>query len=246
MLEVIEKLLILRERDRIILETEAELRGLATERAAADTRSHSAEQAHEAAKHKANEIETARKQLELEVTSNEESIAKFAHQQLETKDNKEYQAFAREIEHCRKKISDLEDQELELMVQADEQAEVVATAQKDLDAANADKASAHAAIDEREKNLQSLLDDTNAQRDEISEQVDDSTLDRYERLLTNKGPSAVSGIDHAVCGHCHMKLPPQVIVDCKHGEKVNFCPHCGVIIYYTSKMVLEAAVDEYD
>ena len=50
MLEVIEKLLILRERDKTILEAEAELRGLAAERAATDKRSDSAEQTNEAAK----------------------------------------------------------------------------------------------------------------------------------------------------------------------------------------------------
>ena len=244
MLEVIEKLLILRERDRVILETEAELEGLAAERAATDTRSASAEQAHDEGKQKANEIESSRKLLENEVSTNEESILKYASQQLATKKNDEYQALGKEMAHCKKVISDLEDKELELMMQADEQAETVKAAQADLDAANSDKATAHSAIDEREANLNSHLDETRTLREEVAAQIDEDVMDRYERLLSKKGPSAVSGIEHAVCGNCHMKLPPQVIVDCKHGENVNYCPHCGVIIYFTSNMVLEAAVDD--
>ena len=43
MLDVIEKLLILRDRDKVILEVEAELRGLTTERAATQTRTADAE-----------------------------------------------------------------------------------------------------------------------------------------------------------------------------------------------------------
>ena len=244
MLEVIEKLLILRERDKTILEAEAELKGLAAERAATDKRSDSAEQTNEAAKLKANEIESSRKQLENEVSTNEEAILKYASQQLATKKNDEYQALSKEMDHCRKTISDLEDKELELMMEADEQAETVESAQADLDAANSDKATAHSAIDERETNLNSHLDETRELRDEVAAQIDEDVMDRYERLLSKKGPSAVSGIEHAVCGNCHMKLPPQVIVDCKHGENVNYCPQCRIVIYFTSNMVLEQAVDD--
>ena len=169
---------------------------------------------------------------------------KYLGQQMQTKDNTEYQAFGRQIKTCEKNISELEDKELELMLETDEQAEVIESAKGALAEAQKDLDAAIVAIDEREKNLQDRLDETQTLRDEVAGQIDEETLDQYERLFAKKGPSAVSGIEHAVCGNCHMKLPPQVIVDCKHGESVNFCPHCGVILYFTSNMVLEVAVDD--
>ena len=64
MLDVVEKLLILRDRDKIILEVEAELRGLAVERTATQTRTADAEADLAEGKDKANHIESERKQLE--------------------------------------------------------------------------------------------------------------------------------------------------------------------------------------
>ena len=244
MLDVVEKLLILRDRDKIILEVEAEQRGLAIERTATQTRTADAEADLAEGKDKANHIESERKQLENDAALQLQAKEKYLGQQMQTKDNTEYQAFGRQIKTCEKNISELEDKELECMLETDEQAEVIESAKGALAEAQKDLDAAIVAIDEREKNLQDRLDETQALRDEVAGQIDEETLDQYERLFAKKGPSAVSGIEHAVCGNCHMKLPPQVIVDCKHGESVNFCPHCGVILYFTSNMVLEVAVDD--
>lgn len=242
MQEIIEKLLILRDRDRTILEVEAELRGLAIERESTKTRTAEAEAGLASAKDEANHIESQRKQLENDAALQQQDKEKYLTQQMQTKDNVEYQAFGRQIKTCDRKIAEIEDQELELMVAADEQAEKVKIAVGVLEEAQKDLDNALEAIDEREKNLQAQLTEAEGQREEMAGQIDEDTIDRYERLLVKKGPSAVSGIEHSVCGNCHMKLPPQTIVDCKRDEAVNYCPHCGVILYFTSKMVLEAAV----
>jgi hypothetical protein len=244
MLDVIEKLLILRDRDKTILQVEAELLGLTTERIATQTRTSEAETNLAEGRDKANHIESDRKQLENDAALQQQAKEKYLGQQLKTKDNKEYLVFSSQIKTCEKKISKFEDQELELMIESDQQAEIIKSAAAELAEAQKDMEAALTEIDEREKNLQDRLSETQALRDEVADQIDEDTIERYGRLFSTKGPNAVSGIEHAVCGNCHMKLPPQVIVDCKHGEKVNYCPHCGVIIYFTSNMVLEAAMDE--
>ena len=48
-----------------------------------------------------------------------EQILKFSQQQLETKKNVEYQTLGREIDHVREAISEIEEQEMELMEQQD-------------------------------------------------------------------------------------------------------------------------------
>ena len=60
-----------------------------------------------------------KKNLELDVGTRNESIARFKTQQYETRKNDEFSAMGREIERYQKEISALEDQELELMEQAD-------------------------------------------------------------------------------------------------------------------------------
>ena len=124
MLDVIEKLLILRDRDKVILQVEAELRGLATERTATQARTADAEVGLAEGKDKANHIESDRKQLENDAALQQQAKEKYLGQQMQTKDNIEYQAFGRQIKTCENKISEIEDQELELMMGADTQAEV--------------------------------------------------------------------------------------------------------------------------
>lgn len=243
MLPATEQLLILQDRDRKILQATEELEGLAIERRAVDSRSIGAEASLESATHHAKEIEAKNAGLEVEIKGQEDVIIKYSRQQLETKNNVEYQALTREINGCKKRISDFEDQVLELLEEADAQQRKVDDCQVDLDAARADQVSAGAEIDEREKNLSAYIDETRTARDALAAEMDESVLARYDRLFTKKRANTVVGIQHSVCGGCHMKLPPSAIIACKASAEINFCPHCGVIIYYTPDMILTDDTD---
>ena len=71
--------------------------------------------------------------------------------------------------------------------------------------------------------------------------VDESARSRYERLLKNKGATAIVGVEHGVCGGCHMKLPAQILVSCRAQQEIVTCINCGRILYYTRDMDLVAA-----
>ena len=53
-----------------------------------------------------------------------------------------------------------------------------------------------------------------------------------------KGGSVVVGIQHGVCGGCHMKFPVQLVVSCQAARELVTCPNCGRILYYTRDMDL--------
>ena len=61
---------------------------------------------------------------------------------------------------------------------------------------------------------------------------------RYERLVKSKGENVVVGVQHGVCGGCHMKLPAQILVACQGHQDVVSCTNCGRILYYTRDMSL--------
>jgi predicted nucleic acid-binding Zn-ribbon protein len=75
-------------------------------------------------------------------------------------------------------------------------------------------------------------------RTELASAVDESTRNRYERLVKSKGENAVVGIQHGVCGGCHMKLQQQLIVLCQAQKEIVTCSNCGRILYYTRDMSL--------
>ncbi len=59
--------------------------------------------------------------------------------------------------------------------------------------------------------------------------------------MRSKGENVVVGVDHGVCGGCHMKLPPQLVISCQARKDIITCSNCGRILYYTSDMDLTIA-----
>jgi hypothetical protein len=241
MLDVIEKLLILQDRDRKIRRLRGELAHIEPQRQTMKTRAASANSALENAKTKVKEIESHRKDLELEVEAKKEQIAKYANQQLQTRKNEEYRALANEIDTCKAAIFKIEDQEISLMEEGEAaQKEVVRTTQ----AANEARKLAEDQIVQlgaREENLKKELAELEANREELAGAVDNSARARYERLVKNKGENVVVGVQHGVCGGCHMKLPPQLLVSCQAQQDLVTCINCGRILYYTRDMDLAVA-----
>src|SRR5262245_54165889 len=112
---VIEKLLILQDRDRNILQLSEELARIAPERTQLQGRL-TASQGHlDTAKQKVKQLESDRKKLELEVEAKKGQIDKYSLQQFQTKKNEEYRALAHEIEMCKEVITKLDDQQIDLM-----------------------------------------------------------------------------------------------------------------------------------
>jgi predicted nucleic acid-binding Zn-ribbon protein len=241
MVEKIEKLLILQDRDRRLRRLKAELAAIEPERQGLKAKAAGAQTGLENAKTKVKELESKRKELELEVEAKKELIRKYANQQFQTRKNEEYRALAQEIEHCKAAIFKIEDEEIAVMEQGEiAQKEVVRASQ----AATESKKLGDEQIAElatREENLNKELAELEANREELAAAVEESVRGRYERLVKHKGENVVVGIQHGVCGGCHMKVPPQLLVSCRQQQELVTCSNCGRILYYSRDMDLAVA-----
>lgn len=241
MLEVLEKLLILQERDRKLIKVKDELAHIPYERANLNEKGAKTQAGLDSAKTRQKQIESERKRLELEVEGKKQQIDKYALQQFQTKKNEEYRALSHEIENCKGVIVKLEDQQLELMEQGEAAAKEVAAAAQT--AAEAKKVidSRLADLAAREKNLLKELEEAEKARNEAASGVDESARNRYERLLKNKGTNVVVGIQHGVCGGCHMQLSRSTVVATQGDQEIITCPNCGRILYWTRDMDMAVA-----
>lgn len=241
MLDIIEKLLILQERDRRILRVSQELAQIGPDRENLRGRAASTQSSLAAAKLRVNQIEADRKQRDLEIEGKKSQIEKYLNQQLLTRKNEEYKALTHEIQMAKDVIFQIEDAQIVLMEQAE-------AAQKEVTRTAAEAAAAKkllddqiGQLDQREANLRKELAELQANRASLAEAVDESTRNRYERILKSKGENVVVGIEHSACGGCHMKLPAQVITHCRAQAEIVTCPNCGRILYFTRNMELAAA-----
>jgi hypothetical protein len=238
MLDSIEKLLVLQDRDRKIHRAQQELAQIAPERESLRAKAGSTQAQLDAAKNRVKQLESERKQRVLEVEAKKSQIEKYANQQLQTRKNEEYKLFAKEIDTAKAEISKIEDAEIVLM----EQAEV---AQKEVAHATAEAAAAKKIVDEqigqlnqREENFKKELAELLAGRTQAASAVDESVRNQYERIFKSKGEHVVVNVAHTTCGGCHMKLPAQIMTHCRAQEQIVTCPSCGRILYFTSDMDL--------
>lgn len=242
MLESIEKLLILQDRDRRIRRLRGELSHIEPERQALRAKAVENQNALETARSRVKHIETERKALELEVEAKKQQISRYLNQQLQTRKNEEYRALTHEIDTCKAEIFKIEDREIALMEDAEAAQKEVARSTQAVNEARKLGEDQTAHLGSREQNLQKELAELEANRDELAAEVDESARARYERLVKSKGENVVVGVQHGVCGGCHMRLPAQVLVTCQAQQELVACTNCGRILYYTRDMDL-AAVD---
>jgi len=236
MLSVIENLLILQDRDRKILRLKAEIAKIDPERKASGSKSAQSQAALENVKTRAKQVESERKRLELEADGKKQQIAKYSNQQLQTKKNEEYRALTNEIANCKREIGHLEDQQLDLMAQAElvqkdvvEATRIATQFKQEMDRQGAELSS-------REVALKKQLVELESSRESLTKDIDESSLSRYERLLKNKGENVIVGVEHGVCGGCHMKLPTQILVTIKGVSDLLCCPNCGRLLYFRRDM----------
>ena len=241
MLPVLEKLLILQDRDRKIMTVQDELAHIPPERQELQAKLAAAQATLEQAKHQSKQIESDRKKLELDVEAKKQLIDKYSIQQFQTKKNEEYKALAHEIEMCKEVITKLDDQQIELMERAEAEQKVVARALQVAVDFKKTVDSRTAALDGSEANLQKELAVLQSNRGELAAVVDETTFTKYDRLFKQKGQNVVVGIQQGVCGGCHMQLSRSVIVLCQGDQEIVCCPNCGRILYFTRDMDLAVA-----
>ena len=228
----LEQLLILQDRAQKIRQVEAELRSLPLERKSLDSQVAAASASLEATKDRARHVEVEKKKLELDVGTRNESVTRLKTQQYETRKNDEFSAMGREIERYQNEISALEDQELELMVQADVLKAQIATEERQTAAAKDSIAKQIANLEAKQVTLTDRLEELKREKEELAARVDEDLLDRFNRLFASKGDAAVVALEHDVCTGCHMKITTQTAVRVRGGKEIVSCEQCGRILYF--------------
>jgi predicted nucleic acid-binding Zn-ribbon protein len=154
----LEQLLVLQDRQQKIRQIENEIRTVPLQRKNLEGQLAANAAALEALKHRARQIEVDRKNLELDVGTRQQSIARLRTQQYETRKNDEFQAIGHEIERYEKEIVTIEDQELELMDQAEKIKVEVGTEEKKAGAAKESLSRQLNDLDEKSKTLTGRLE----------------------------------------------------------------------------------------
>jgi predicted nucleic acid-binding Zn-ribbon protein len=227
----LEQLLVLQDRQQKIKQIQTEIKSVPQQRENLEAQLAASAAALAALKHKGQHLEMDRKKLELDAGTRQESINRLKTQQYETRKNDEFRAMGNEIERYEKEIRAIEDQELELMDQADKLKVEIAAEDKKASGARESVARQMADLEEKAKTLEARLEGLTAERAEAAGKIDEDLLGRFERLFASKGDAAIVGLEHEVCTGCHMKVTTQTAHRVKNGKEIVSCEQCGRILY---------------
>jgi predicted nucleic acid-binding Zn-ribbon protein len=160
----------------------------------------------------------------------EKLIAKYKEQQMNVRNNREFEAISKEIElqGLEMEISDKRIKEIDFKVlnKNDEIAGVESNLferSKDLELKKKELQVIIAESEEDE--IKSLKD-----RDKALKTVDARLLKSYDKLRSNaRNGLAVVMVKRGACGGCFSSVPPQRQTDIKDKKKLLVCEHCGRI-----------------
>ena len=230
----LEQLLVLQDRQQKIKQIQTEVDTLPLQRKSLEAQLAGSIAGVEALKQKARQVEMDRKKLELDVGTRTETISRLKTQQYQTRKNDEFQAIGHEIERYENEIRKIEDEELELMVEADKVKADFGVEEKKSATVKESIARQTADLEAKSKTLQSRLEEVTKERTEIAGKIDEDLLNRFERLFKSKGDAVVIALEHEVCTGCHMKVTTQTAHRAKAGKEIVNCENCGRILYDTA------------
>lgn len=180
-------------------------------------------------KSEAQESDVQRKKLKMDIAECEGLIRKYEEQQLQVRNNREYDALTKEIEAQRQRISAAAEQIEELTTNDTESEEAVEAAHirlKELDEL----------LVAKQKELEQVVAETLAEqagfqrrRKKATKAIDDRYLRGYERLRTRmRDGRAVVPIERGAAGG--YAVPPQRQVEVRQRNRVIVSEHDGRMI----------------
>jgi uncharacterized protein len=227
----LEQLLVLQDRQQKIKQIQTEVETLPLQKKSLEAQLAASVAGVEVLKQNARKVEMDRKKLELDVGTRNESISRLKTQQYQTRKNDEFQAIGHEIERYENEIRKIEDEELELMIEADKLKADLGVEEKKATTVRESVTRQTADLEAKSKTLESRLEELTKERGEIAGKIDEDLLGRFERLFKSKGDAVVVPLEHEVCTGCHMKVTTQTAHRAKAGKEIVSCDNCGRILY---------------
>ncbi len=194
-------------------------------------------------------FESEIKKLEDEIQNNkqgikdaEKLIKKYEEQQMNVRNNREYDAITKEVELQQLEIQISEKRIKEGFAKIEVKKEEIAKTESILQERQKD-------LDIKKKELDSIIGESRDEeeklhkdREKASKAIEERLLNSYNKIRKNVNNGlAVVSVKRDACGGCFNTVPPQRQVDIREKKKLIVCEHCGRIFADVESPVLETS-----
>jgi predicted nucleic acid-binding Zn-ribbon protein len=150
---------------------------------------------------------------------------------------KEMTNLQHELETLKRRQSDLEDQELELMERLEVAEKALAVAQAGLEKAKADRERAEQLRDDALADIEDGTTRHEAARTEVAAGISAPLLALYDRIRTQTGTSGAAPLRHRACQGCRIELYGNELAAVRNADphEVLRCENCSRILVRTAE-----------
>lgn len=145
---------------------------------------------------------------------------------------RDQEAMAEEIASLRRRRSELEDAELEVMEELEPlEARLAASAQERAEI-DRDRVACLGRLAEGERAIDAELAALALRRSEAATAIPAALLATYEALRAKLGGVGAAAVLHGSCGGCHLRLPATELERVRHADATTlvFCEQCGRLL----------------
>ncbi len=177
-----------------------------------------------------NESLQKREGNEEEIEKLKNNQKKFKAQLYQVRNNKEYDALTKEIDHTDEQVTKLETENnalADLSKRLSEEIEEIAPTLEELRNELKVKETDLKEIVKTNENEEHKLQD---ERKRIVEEVKKADYSAYTRIRTAKKGKAVVTIKRNACSGCHNIVPSQRQLEIRRNNRLFFCEYCGRIL----------------
>jgi len=179
--------------------------------------------------------------LEMEITQKQnaikeshELVKKYEAQQMNVRNNREYDSLNKEIEYQSLEIQLSEKKIKEFTAAIENKKQMVEIAVAELDERKND-------LEVKNSELKDIVEETRKEEEQLREKslkqeenIDERLLSAYKRIRHNaRNGLAVVPVERDACGGCFNKIPPQRQLDIRLNKKIIVCEYCGRILVDT-------------
>jgi len=172
----------------------------------------------------------------------EKLIKKYQDQQTNVRNNREFEAIAKEVESQELDIQLFEKKNREVQFRVEKKNIEIADIEArmlgrkgDLEAKTAELDSIVSESTEEEKRLR-------VGREEAEGKIEERLMYSYNRIRQNSiNGLAVVKVRRGACGGCFNQVPPQRQADIREKKKIIVCEHCGRVLADVEVIIDEAA-----
>jgi len=144
---------------------------------------------------------------------------------------KELQALQREIDQIKQSNAQLEEELIAILEDLELRETALEEREKEIKRLDEESGGKQGEVEAQVAEIDREVQEATEVRKGLAGRLNGDLIKRYELIFSRRGGTAVVAVSEGICQGCYMNIPPQLWNEIIKSERLNLCPSCHRILY---------------